>query len=79
MDVFYLKNNDVLARYSPQEIRGSILAAKIPRDLGRILAAEISKSRQDFGRRDLGISPRSKKLGGQNPAENLDEISERSR
>ena len=26
---------------SPQEIRGRILAAKIPRDLGRILAAEI--------------------------------------
>ena len=41
MDVFYLKNNGVLARYSPQEIRGSILAAKIPRDLGRILAAKI--------------------------------------
>ena len=41
IDVFYLKNNGVLARYSPQEIRGRILAAKIPRDLGRILAAEI--------------------------------------
>ena len=40
-DVFYLKNNGVLARYSPQEIRGRILAAKIPRDLSRILAAEI--------------------------------------
>ena len=35
-DVFYLKNNGVLARYSPQEIRGKILAAKIPRDLGEI-------------------------------------------
>ena len=38
------------------------------------------RSRQDFGRRDLEMSagfwpPRSKKLGGQNPAENLDEIS----
>ena len=29
MDVFYLKNNGVLARYSPQEIRGRILAAEI--------------------------------------------------
>ena len=51
--------------------------------LGRILAAEIFESRrdsrQDSGRRDLGISVRSKNLGGQNPAENLAEISARSR
>ena len=50
------QNNSVLARYSPHEIRG------------RILAAEIWKSRKDFGRRDLEISagfwpPRFSNLG----------------
>ena len=29
IDVFYLKNNGVLARYSPQETRGRILVAEI--------------------------------------------------
>ena len=58
MDVFYLKNNGVPARYSPREIRGRILAAESPiaKDLGRILAPRFRgsrrDSRQDFGRRD---------------------------
>ena len=64
---------------SPQEIRGRILAAKIPRDLGRILAAEIQKSRQDFGRRDLGISARSRRDPKSSAAKILPRISTRSR
>ena len=82
IDDFYLKNNGVLARYSPQEIRGRILAAKIPRDLGRLLAAEIQKSRQDFGRRELGISassPRSHRDPKSSAAKILPRISTRSR
>ena len=58
IDVFYLKNNGVLARYSPQEIRGSILAAKIPRDVGRILAAEIQGSLRDPKSSAAKILPR---------------------
>ena len=55
-DVFYLKNNGVLARYSPQEIRGRILAAEIQgsrRDLAEIQKARRPKCCRE-SRRDLG-------------------------
>ena len=63
---------------------GSILVVKIPRNLGRILAAESPRriSAAFWPPRFLEISagfwpPRSLNLGRQNPAENLDEISEK--
>ena len=37
------------------EILGRILAAKIPRDLGRILATEIYESRRDLGKISVKI------------------------